>query len=321
MNILFTFDVEVWCNSWDTLDEDFPASFDRYVFGRSDKGAYALPKILDTLNKYHLKGVFFVEPLFAARFGIEYLAIIVKLIQDAGQEIQLHLHPEWTDEAREALLENVTSKRQHLTQYNADEQKILIKHGIRLLDEAGCTPPTAFRAGSFSCNQHTFAAVTENGLKFDSSINPQMEESQPGDIIPVKANPYEVFTRNGLTLIPMSSFRDGFGHNRHAQIGACSAHEITQALEDAVRKQWHTFVLLSHSFELMIPGRNLPDFFVEQRFTHICRFLAANHSIMPTVDFSDLSGFPDPGNTPLPTAGKFATARRYAEQALRRLYQ
>lgn len=322
MNVLFTFDVEVWCNSWSTLDEDFPASFDRYIFGRSAKGEYALPKILDTLGAYDLKGVFFVEPLFAARFGVEHLATIVRLIQDAGQEVQLHLHPEWTDEARDALLENVTVKRQHLTQYSVDEQQTLIEHGLRLLQEAGCiSPPVAFRSGGFSCNEDTFSAATMNGLKFDSSINPQMKESQPGDIAPEYANPYEVFTRNGLTLIPMSSFCDGFGQNRHAQIGACSAREITQALEDAVRKQWHTFVLLSHGFELLVPGRNIPDPFVEQRFTDICYFLAANRLTMPTVNFSDLSVFPDPCNVPLPTVGKLATARRYAEQALRHLYQ
>ncbi|WP_350282642.1 polysaccharide deacetylase [Nitrosomonas sp.] len=323
MNVLFTFDVEIWCNSWSTLDEDFPASFDRYVFGRSAKGEYALPKILDTLGTHGLKGVFFVEPLFAAHFGVEYLKIIVRLIQDAGQEVQLHLHPEWTDEARDApLLENVTVKRQHLTQYSIDEQQVLIKHGLRLLQEAGCIPPpVAFRSGSFSCNEDTFSAVTMNGLRFDSSINPQMEESQPGDIAPVYANPYEVFTRNELTLIPMSSFCDGFGQNRHAQIGACSAREITQALEDAVRKQWHTFVLLSHGFELMVPGRNTCDPFVERRFTHVCRFLAANRLTMPTVNFSDLSVFPDPCNAPLPAVRKLATVRRYAEQALRRLYQ
>ncbi len=38
-----------------------------------------------------------------------------KVQKDVGQEVQLHRHPEWTDEARNALLENVTIKRQHLT--------------------------------------------------------------------------------------------------------------------------------------------------------------------------------------------------------------
>ncbi|WP_341647565.1 hypothetical protein [Thauera humireducens] len=110
MNVLLTFDIEVWCNSWATLEQDFPTSFERYVFGRSEAGDFALPKTLDILDRHGLKGVFFVEPLFAARFGLESLATIVGLIQQAGQEVQLHLHPEWTDEARMPLLPNVTGK-------------------------------------------------------------------------------------------------------------------------------------------------------------------------------------------------------------------
>ena len=65
MNVLLTFDVEIWCNSWHTLDTDFPASFERYVFGRSGRGEYALPKTLEILDEHGLQGVFFVEPLFA----------------------------------------------------------------------------------------------------------------------------------------------------------------------------------------------------------------------------------------------------------------
>lgn len=322
MNVLFTFDVEVWCNSWKTLDSDFPTSFERYVFGRSAKGEYALPKTLETLNQHGLKGVFFVEPLFAARFGVAHLATIVKLIQDAGHEIQLHLHPEWTDEARQPLLPNVPGKRQFLTDYSADEQRALIGHGLRLLEEAGCSrAPIAFRSGGFSCNEHTFPAVAANGLTFDSSINPEMRTSQPGSTAPAHASPYEAFTLEGLSLIPMSSFRDGLGKNRHAQIGACSAREITQALTNAERQHWHTFVLLSHSFELMIPDRSTPDPIVVRRFEHVCRFLAANRATLPTVGFHDLPPLPAPCNPPLPTAGKLATATRYAEQALRRLYQ
>ena len=34
MNVYLTFDIEVWCNGWKDLDGAFPASFDRYVFGR-----------------------------------------------------------------------------------------------------------------------------------------------------------------------------------------------------------------------------------------------------------------------------------------------
>src|SRR5690606_35024787 len=114
MKVLLSVDVELWCNSWQTLDDDFPTAFDRYTFGRSEHGDYALPKTLELLNRYGLNAVFFVEPLFAARFGVEYLAVMVDLIRGAGQEVQLHLHPEWTDEALKPLLPDIPGKRQHL---------------------------------------------------------------------------------------------------------------------------------------------------------------------------------------------------------------
>ena len=44
---------------------------------------------LRVLKEHGIKGVFFVEPLFAARFGLEKLRIILELILEAGQEVQL----------------------------------------------------------------------------------------------------------------------------------------------------------------------------------------------------------------------------------------
>ena len=58
MNIYLTFDIEVWCDGWDALDERFPVAFDRYVYGRSAAGDYALPKTLEIMDRHGIKGVF-----------------------------------------------------------------------------------------------------------------------------------------------------------------------------------------------------------------------------------------------------------------------
>lgn len=320
LNVLLTFDVEVWCNSWATLDQDFPTSFERYVFGRSSKGDFALPKTLEILNRYGLKGVFFVEPLFAARFGIESLATIVNLIQQAGQEVQLHLHPEWTDEATIPLLPNVTTKRQHLSYYSRSEQGALIGHGLRLLHEVGATTPTAFRSGSFACNDDTFPAIAANGLRFDSSINRTLPVSNPGIMQPPAAGLCEPFSNAGLELYPMTIFRDGFGRMRHAQIGACSTRELIDAMQSAKISSWPTFIVLSHNFELMVPNGPVPDTIVVKRFEGLCRFLAGNRETLPTAGFNDLQPTLPVRGLPLPHAGKFSTSVRYVEQALRNLH-
>ena len=57
-----------------------------------------------TTGHHGLKGVFCVEPLFATRLGLARLQKMVGLIQDAGHEVQLHLHTEWVDEANDGTL-------------------------------------------------------------------------------------------------------------------------------------------------------------------------------------------------------------------------
>jgi hypothetical protein len=54
MKVYLTFDIEVWCGGWSHLDERFPASFERYVYGRSKQGDYALPATLDLMDRHGL---------------------------------------------------------------------------------------------------------------------------------------------------------------------------------------------------------------------------------------------------------------------------
>lgn len=56
LQVHITFDIEVWCGGWDDLDARFPAAFERYFYGRSEAGAYALPRTLEILNAHGLQG-------------------------------------------------------------------------------------------------------------------------------------------------------------------------------------------------------------------------------------------------------------------------
>jgi len=319
MNVYLTFDIEVWCGSWQELDARFPPAFERYIHGRSAAGEYALPKTLEILNRHGLRGVFFVEPLFSARFGAAWLERICRLIQDAGQEIQLHLHPEWTDEIQPPVFpDKPLKKRQHLIHYDRAEQTRLVALSRELLEAAAGTPVTAFRAGSFAANRDTLAALAANGIAVDSSLNaayPLSGEDLRGEL------DLETPQRwNGVELAPMSIFRDGLGKLRHAQIGACSFAELRQAMDDAQAQGRGQFVILSHNFELLRSGTSLPDAVVVRRFDALCRHLAAHRERLPTRGFADYA--PPRATTARlapPRVGKFATLTRYAEQALRRL--
>ena len=177
MNVYLSFDVEIWCNNWNELDERFPSSFERYIYGRSRHGDYALPETLATLLRHGLRGVFFVEPLFSARFGQQYLQQIAHLIEAADQDVQLHLHPEWTDEIRPPIIADIASKRQHLSYYTLEEQTALIGFAKQALEGVASRPVTAFRAGSYAANRDTYEALRRNGILVDSSLNEHMSIS------------------------------------------------------------------------------------------------------------------------------------------------
>jgi peptidoglycan/xylan/chitin deacetylase (PgdA/CDA1 family) len=318
LTVYLTFDVEVWCNGWLDLDAKFPESFDRYVYGRSRHGEYALPKTLEILANHGLRGVFFVEPLFSARFGQAFLDTIVDLIRQHGQEVQLHLHPEWTDEIHPPLIENVAAKRQHLSYYSRDEQIALIGHGIRMLKRAGCEDVSAFRAGSFAANRDTYAALAQLGIRDDSSVDVCMPISCAD--MEDRSVLHRPFARDGVNVHPLSVFRDGYGYLRHAQVGACSFQELRQGLRAAHDVGFAEFVILSHNFELLKPGTALPDRVVVTRFMRLCEFLAKERERFRTAGFAEhVEHVFSEHSDAMPKVGAWATGVRYVEQAWRRL--
>lgn len=319
MNVFLTFDIEVWCNGWDNLDKEFPGAFERYIYGRSKHGDYALPKTLAILNQNGLKGVFFVEPLFATRFGSKYLETVVQLIRAAGQEIQLHLHPEWTDEAIHPLIDNCAKKRQHLTYYTLEEQTTLIGHGKRMLEAAGSGPITAFRSGSYAANSDTFEALRRNGIYLDSSLNRCFAVSAPD--LRSEHMFDRVFSVQNVVTYPVTVFKDGFGKLRPAQVGACGFNELRDASQSAERAGVADFVIVSHNFEMLTPDSSQPDWIVVARFERLCAYLAQHSQQFKVGGFNaDCSQLPsDEFARPVVYATRYSTLTRYWEQFRRRI--
>jgi peptidoglycan/xylan/chitin deacetylase (PgdA/CDA1 family) len=316
LKVHLSFDIEVWCKSWAALDESFSASFDRYVYGRSPRGEYALPKTLEILQRHSLVGVFFVEPLFSARFGAQHLSCITDLIQAAGQDVQLHLHPEWTDEIRPPLIEHCETKRQHLTYYSLAEQAALIGVAKRLLEAAKGGPVSAFRAGGFAANRDTFAALKANGIRTDSSLNETFDHSRGSLAAATWLAPACI---DGVDSYPVTVFTDGLGRPRAAQVGSCSFAEMRQALEAAEAAGQTHFVIVSHNFEMLKPGSSQADLIVAARFERLCAFLGAHRDRFEVGPYPTHRLGAAGAGTRRPRVSLAATAARHAQQLARRV--
>ena len=317
VNVHLTFDVEIWCGDWAELDARFPAAFERQCYGRSSAGDYALPKTLEILRASGLTGVFFVEPLFSARFGANWLATIVGLIQGARQDVQLHLHPEWVDEISPPILNDVSTKRQHLTHYNTDEQAALIRFGRRLLEDAKGAPISVFRAGNFAANRDTYRALRANGIGVDSSLNPTYDLS--AGTIEGMHDFASQRVIDGVQVYPITVLRDGFGRPREAQVSACSFGELRAALLDAQRKGVRNFVIVSHNFEMLRPRSSVPDWTVVRRFEALCRFLAERPDLFQVGPFSQLHATSIAPAEQRPAVAPWLTGHRHMQQAMRAL--
>lgn len=319
INVFFTVDVEIWCGSWRGLDASFAEAFRKYIYGPTPHGDYGLPRTLKLLSEHELQAVFFIEPLFATRFGLSPLQEIVELIHEAGQEVQLHLHTEWVDESLQPLLPGITHKRQYLSMFDMDEQRTLICKGIELLKAAGAENINAFRAGSFGMNSDTLLALAELGIAFDASYNPT--RTRPNGGLSFDHPIYQPTAINGVIEYPMTVFADRPGHYRHAQLGACSFSELQWLLWHAAEEGWGSVTILSHNFELMNQHKDRPDPIVNRRLEKLCKLLSDNTDIFSTQGFQGLepclvSNIISPPHSPL-----YLTALRTAEQVLRRVYR
>ena len=318
LDVIFTVDVEIWCGGWHNIDERFPAAYRKYIHGPTPSGELGLPYQMQVLNDHNLTGVFFVEPLFSARFGSEPLADLVGLVESAGQETQLHLHTEWVDEARDPLLHNVSGKRQHMRFFSLDDQIELIKIGKRMLCDAGATNINAFRAGNFGFNRDTLLALAENGIAFDSSYNASILGSDSGVMPGVELT--EPALCDNVHEYPMTVFNDGTSTLRHAQLTACTWAELEALLWQALEQRRNAFVILSHGAELLNTAKDRADPVVVDRFRKLCAFLDKNRDCFRTQGFHGRQAVSVAHQPPPLVSPLYRTGLRMMQQAYRRKY-
>jgi hypothetical protein len=293
------------------------------IYGITPSGEFGLNYQIDMLNKYGLKAVFFVDSLFAYAVGIEPIRNIVKTIQDGGHEVQLHIHTEWLKKTHNTTFLKGRDGN-NIKEFSEHEQQFLIAQGLDNLQSCGVENVCAFRAGNYGADLTTLCALARNGIIYDTSYN-----------IDFLATTCDIKTENlllqpkkihGIYEIPISFFEDMPNHYRPVQLCACSSREIENALLDAWKLGWFSFVVVLHTFELVkMKGssqktRNLtkPNPIVIRRFEKLCSFLAENRDKFITTKFSDL----DPGNIPdvstlIIKSNLFLTAHRIIEQLIK----
>jgi hypothetical protein len=274
-----------------------------------DPAGAGVPYQLRQLTRHGLSACFFVDPMPALVYGLDPIRRMVEPIVEAGQEVQLHLHPFWRDLA-DGRRDNA---RFELTDFDPDEQYDLIETARDLLVAAGAPAPIAFRSGSYAVNGDTLRALARIGLRFDSSHN-GTDHPWPS-ALPLAPALIDPAACNGIVEIPVSQIARRGGGLRHLQICALSSQEMQAALRHAAHHHHAVTTIVCHSFELATRDGRRVNKLIRGRFDRLCSYLAANAGAMPTATFTGLRvAAATKAARPLP-ARPLRTAWRMAEQA------
>jgi hypothetical protein len=300
--VLLTVDTELtWRHH--APGDGWRANFERSI----EPAGVGLSYQLATLAKHGLSACFFVDPMPALLYGIEPIAQIVAPILAAGQEVQLHLHPQW-----QWLAEGRDSKGIELSGLDYATQRQLIGRARNLLVEAGAPAPIAFRGGSFGANADTLRALADLGFRYDSSHNGSHRPWPSA--LPLARDLIAPTAIEGIIEFPVTQIEDRPGSLRHLQICAVSRDELIGALDHAAMYRHPMVTIVSHSFELATRDGRRANATVRDRFESLCGHLGERRTQHPTMRFDRIGRIAlDVPARPLP-AHRLRTARRFAEQ-------
>lgn len=251
------------------------------VGGRSE----ALGFLLRTLARYDLKATFFVETAHVHTFPQADMGGYVEKLLQAGQDIQLHLHPVWTNfPLGFSRPENIISDC--CDRIPQDHLCSLIDQGLEQLRGWGVPKPTSMRTGNFSVSRNIYEAMRGAGLSYSSSICVGVNRYGWPNL------PSGAYDIAGIIEIPMTCFEDkgpiGRGRQRPLQVTSCSFAEMRAALKNLHKAGGKIAVILTHPFEFL----KKDDFrytnmranaLVQSRFAKLCAFLAKNEPQFTTV--------------------------------------
>jgi len=326
--------VDVECRAEHRKGDDIEPSFgyDERVWGRlaNHREELGLGRVMSEIEARGFRATFFVDPLGSYTFGREGLREICRTILGRGHDLQLHLHPSlrhgrWLTDGEPSLPDDMSD-------YDQSEQAALLREGLGLLEAAGVerSRVRAFRAGNFAADQITWRAMAEAGLVVSSNYNPCY--FSPASVAPSDATAGLFATGvPGVVELPITCFAQREDADpdslRHLQIGAVSAAEIIDCLEQSRRLQVPHVTIVTHPFEFFYldarePPRGRVNHINLRRLRRVLDHLAARRGDFAVQVVGDVASEAPPilaEAKPFLVGRRSLRLRRYAEQAVKRL--
>ena len=214
------------------------------IWGKVAENKYmGIPKIIEICDRYHVKGLFFVDIPEIWDMGYEKIKEVILYIIEKGHDVGVHVHPHHMP----------GEERQFLFDYSKEEQREIIEQCTNKYIEITGEHPKSFRAGKYGANRETLDIISELGYQYDFSefygqkwcgIHPEIAY-----VLPQKYN-------NKLIEFPVTIFRSfklGNIYQRYDKLEATgNVNEMKHVLNlYAAFKKRGVITLFLHSFSFI----------------------------------------------------------------------
>ena len=290
------------------------------VDGRSE----GLGFVLRTFKETGVKATFFVEALNRAYFGDGPMQGVVNDVLAAGQDVQLHIHPVWSQvfafpDWRSRLGE--IKPNDSVLSRSQDQLESLFGEGAGILEKWCGYRPQAMRTGNLHVNRNVYKAMFEAELFVSSNIGRGIYEPvgsalnlSHGCSLIDGVYEYPVTSYIGLHLPWIKELKS-------LTITGSSFSEIKYILEQAYKNRIGFVVLLSHTFEF-IKGHDIQfnnakrNMLAQGRLRKLCEYISANSDRFETAFITQLERKEQGGDCEILSVPNLASVRRIAANKL-----
>lgn len=294
--IFITIDTEASMGgAWDNAGLE-PLSLDTCVLCKyRDGNEYGVRLLMEVLERYGLKGVFFIDSADRYLHDIQEYTGICEMILNHGHDLQLHYHPvkmSYYNLRKKGPVSNKpTNINDFLHSYSELDQIKLLEEAVKTFLDITGRKPIAFRAGCYGADKRTLSALSRNGISVDFSLNCAYMKKN------CSINHYrnKAFKINKLVELPVTQLIGnrfvGRGY-KPLEINAISSKEMCNALLQIHAGGQRIACIVFHSFSLL-KNRNdrwansKPDKIVMRRFKKLTKFLSENSDKFQVMRISD----------------------------------
>jgi peptidoglycan/xylan/chitin deacetylase (PgdA/CDA1 family) len=270
------------------------------VGGRSE----GLGFILRTLREHGLRATFFVEAAHVNYFGSAPMAGYVEEILDAGQDVQLHVHPAWFSFSN-GILKSERPITDSCAQISASALDEYFAQSLATLQAWTGRRPVAFRTGGFSVSPAVYHALERLAIPLSSNLCIAVfDPDEPSYRLPGGCRQI-----GSVREYPVTCFLDrrGWGSPRFRplQVISCSSGEMTSSLDQAYTLAYDQVVIVTHPFEYVkLATRDQANFWsferlivnrtARMRLRRLCAYLSEHRHRFDVCTFAELAARPRP---------------------------